>query len=73
MVDDAFVLLFLAVGRARLLTLLGSESFCSPIHNHLKGRKIHPIIVMLRALLLGAWYNLSDVVLEKHLARDVMF
>lgn len=49
------------------------EALLAPIYASAAGRPSYPHGVMLRALLLGAWYNLSDVRLESALARDLLF
>lgn len=43
------------------------------IHNKRMGEKAWPPLMMFKALLLQAWYNLSDPALEKQLARDLLF
>ena len=45
----------------------------SCIHNKKQGNSAFAPILMFKALLLQSWYNLSDVALEKQLARDLMF
>ena len=37
------------------------------------GRPGYPAQTLLRVLLLGLWYNLSDVKLSAQLARDLLF
>jgi len=49
------------------------ERLCEGIYASKTGRPSTPIRVLLRALLLGAWYGLSDVKLETGLARDLLF
>lgn len=49
------------------------EALLAPIYAKAAGRPSYPHGVMLRALLLGAWYHLSDVKLELTLARDLLF
>ncbi|MDE3020775.1 MAG: transposase [Pseudomonadota bacterium] len=43
------------------------------IHVKKRDEQAYPPIIMFRALLLQAWYNLSDPALEKQLARDLLF
>lgn len=43
------------------------------IHNKQAGEKAWPPLMMFKALLLQAWYKLSDPALEKQLARDLLF
>lgn len=45
----------------------------SDIHNHKKGERAWPPLMMFKALLLQSWHNLSDPALEKALARDLLF
>lgn len=49
------------------------EGLMSGIYSAPTGRSSYPSLTMLRALLLGIWYNLSDVQLSKCLARDLLF
>jgi IS5 family transposase len=49
------------------------EALCAGIYASRNGRPSTPIRVLLRALLLGAWYGLSDVKLEAALVRDLLF
>ena len=49
------------------------EGLLAPIYSSGTGRPSYPHGVMLRALLLGVWYQLSDVKLEASLARDLLF
>lgn len=43
------------------------------IHNKTRGEQAFPPLMMFKALLLQAWYGLSDPQLEKQLARDLLF
>lgn len=43
------------------------------IHNKPKGEKGWPPLMMFKALLLQAWYQLSDPQLEDQIARDLLF
>ena len=43
------------------------------IHNKKQGNSAFAPLLMFKALLLQSWYNLSDVALEKQLARDLIF
>ncbi len=49
------------------------EGLCEGIYASKTGRPSTPIRVLLRSLLLGAWYGLSDVKLESALVRDLLF
>ena len=49
------------------------EKHLSHIHAKKLDGKAWPPIIMLKALLLQAWYDLSDPALEKQLARDLLF
>ena len=49
------------------------EQHLSQIHAKPRGKKAWPPLLMLKALLLQSWYNLSDPQLEKQLARDLLF
>ena len=49
------------------------EGLMSGIYSAPTGRSSYPSLTMFRALLLGIWYNLSDVQLSKCLARDLLF
>ncbi len=49
------------------------EDLLSSVHNHKKGEKAWPPLLMFKAMLLQSWYNLSDPQLEKQLARDLLF
>lgn len=49
------------------------EGLCATIYASRTGRPSTPVAVLLRALLLGAWYGLSDVKLEAALVRDLLF
>jgi len=43
------------------------------IHNKTRGEQAWPPLMMFKALVLQAWYGLSDPQLEKQLARDLLF
>ena len=45
------------------------ENLLSQIHIKRRGEKARPPLMMFKALLLQAWYGLSDAGLEKQLAR----
>jgi len=49
------------------------EGLCAGIYASKTGRPSTPIAILLRALLLGTWYGLSDVKLEAALVRDLLF
>ena len=49
------------------------EKHLSHIHTKVQGEKAWPPLMMYKALLLQAWYGLSDPALEKQLARDLLF
>ena len=49
------------------------ENLLSQIHIKRRGEKAWPPLMMFKALLLQAWYGLSDPGLEKQLARDLLF
>lgn len=49
------------------------EKLLSQIHIKRRGEKAWPPLMMFKALLLQAWYGLSDPGLEKQLARDLLF
>lgn len=49
------------------------EQLLSQIHTKRCGEKAWPPLMMFKALLLQAWYGLSDPALEKQLARDLLF
>ena len=49
------------------------EKLLSQIHIKRRGEKAWPPLMMFKALLLQAWYGLSDPGLEKQCARDLLF
>jgi len=49
------------------------ENLLSQTHTKRRGEKAWPPLMMFKALLLQAWYGLSDPGLEKQLARDLLF
>ncbi len=49
------------------------QQLLKPIYNKRQGNVAYAPLIMFKALLLQTWYNLSDVALEKQLARDLMF
>jgi IS5 family transposase len=49
------------------------EVLLSGIHSKKRGEQAWPPLMMFKALLLQAWYGLSDPQLEKQLARDLLF
>lgn len=49
------------------------EQVLIDIHSYKAGNKSWPPVMMFKCLLLQVWYNLSDPVIEKSLARDLMF
>jgi len=49
------------------------EALLSDIHAKTRGEQAWPPLMMFKALLLQAWYGLSDPQLEKQLARDLLF
>ena len=49
------------------------EALLADIHRKARGEQAWPPLMMFKALLLQAWYNLSDPGLEKQLARDLLF
>ena len=49
------------------------ESLLAELHSRRRGEKAWPPLLMFKALLLQSWYALSDPVLEKQLARDLLF
>lgn len=52
----------------RLASLLGDDGA-----KQQTGRPGYPALTLFRALLLGLWYDLSDVALSSQLARDLLF
>ena len=57
----------------RVLDWSSLEGLCRGIYSRKSGRPSYPLSVLLRSLLLGAWYGLSDVKLEAQLVRDLLF
>lgn len=49
------------------------ERLLSPIYNAETGRPSYPLLSLLRGLLIGIWYRLSDEQLEGSMARDLLF
>lgn len=49
------------------------EKKLETIHNKRRGEQAWPPLMMFKALILQAWYGLSDPQLEKQLARDLLF
>ncbi|PHR88075.1 MAG: hypothetical protein COA76_08790 [Moritella sp.] len=49
------------------------EHLLSPIYSAKTGRPSYPSLTLLRSLLLGIWYQLSDVQLAQCLYRDLLF
>jgi transposase, IS5 family len=49
------------------------EQLLADVHANKKGEQAWPPVMMLKAVLLQSWYNLSDPQLEKRLARDLLF
>lgn len=49
------------------------EAKLSDMYSSKRGEKAWPPLMMLKALLLQSWYDLSDPELEKQLARDLLF
>ena len=49
------------------------EALFADIHAKRRGERAWSPLMMFKALLLQAWYNLSDPALEKQLARDLLF
>ncbi len=49
------------------------EQQVSAIHAKTRGRSAYPPLLLLKALILQAWYNLSDPGLERQLGRDLLF
>jgi len=49
------------------------EVLMAPIYGSGTGRPSYPLLTLLRALLLGVWYRLSDAQLGACLARDLLF
>jgi IS5 family transposase len=49
------------------------ETILAGIHNKARGEQAWPPLMMFKALILQAWYALSDPQLEKQLARDLLF
>jgi IS5 family transposase len=57
----------------RVLDWSKLETMMSDIYNSRQGRSSYPLLTLFRSLLLGIWYNLSDQMLAKFLARDLLF
>jgi transposase, IS5 family len=57
----------------RVIDWASLEALCEGIYAGKAGRPSYPLSVLLRSLLLGAWYGLSDVKLEAQLVRDLLF
>jgi len=49
------------------------EHLLSPIYDSRTGRPSYPLLTLFRGLLLGIWYDLSDVQLAQCLYRDLLF
>ena len=49
------------------------ESLLSSIYSSKTGRPSYPLLTLFRSLLLGMWYQLSDVQLAQCLYRDLLF
>jgi IS5 family transposase len=49
------------------------ENMLRSLYASKRGKPAFPPLMMFKALLLQAWYNLSDPALEKQLARDLLF
>jgi IS5 family transposase len=49
------------------------EQLLKDLHISTRGEKSWPPLMMFKALLLQSWYRLSDLALEKQLARDLLF
>lgn len=49
------------------------ESLLSSIYSSKTGRPSYPLLTLFRSLLLGIWYQLSDVQLAQCLYRDLLF
>jgi transposase, IS5 family len=49
------------------------EAKLTDLHTAKRGERAYPPLMMFKALLLQAWYNLSDPALEQQLARDLLF
>ena len=49
------------------------EALMNEIHASRTGRPSYPLLTLLRGLLLGIWYKLSDEQLAANLARDLLF
>ena len=49
------------------------DRLLSPIYSSRTGRPSYPLLTLFRALLLGVWYQLSDVQLAQCLYRDLLF
>ncbi|MFM8834223.1 MAG: IS5 family transposase [Cytophagales bacterium] len=60
-------------GAEKVLDWQGLERLLSPIYNGKMGRPSYPLLSLLRGLLIGIWYRLSDEQLEASMARDLLF
>jgi IS5 family transposase len=49
------------------------EKKLETIHNKIAGQQAWPPLMMFKALILQAWYGLSDPQLEKQMPRDLLF
>ena len=49
------------------------ERLLTPIYASTTGRPSYPLLTLFRSLLLGVWYQLSDVQLAQALYRDLLF
>jgi len=49
------------------------EKLLSSIYSSSTGRPSYPLLTLFRSLLLGVWYQLSDVQLAQCLYRDLLF
>ena len=49
------------------------EALMNEIYASRTGRPSYPLLTLLRGLLLGIWYKLSDEQLAASLARDLLF
>jgi len=56
-----------------LLDWSALEQLLSSIYSSRTGRPSYPLLSLFRGLLLGIWYNLSDVQLAQSLYRDLLF
>ena len=49
------------------------EHILTPIYSSATGRPSYPLLTLFRSILLGVWYDLSDVQLSQQLYRDLLF